>query len=304
MTHSLLAVAMAAAGLVASSLVASEGRQQPPPERASEARAITVHASVLDGKGAPVTDLTVEDFSIREDNAAREVLKVGPATEPMHIALLVDDSEAATGAIPYMRDALLAFVEAMHDTAQIAIITVGERPTSVTQYTSSLETLQQGVKRIFPRSGAGAYLTEAIHDAARGLGKREGTWRAIVVLTIEGVEFSNMFAKQVLETLDGSGATLHVIGLGTSTAVLNDEMRNRNTVLVEGSDRTGGRRDTLVSPLAFPDRLKSLAAELSNQYAISYSRPETLIPPDRVAVSTRRPGLTVRAPQRAPEARR
>jgi VWFA-related protein len=304
MIHSLLAVAMAAAGLVASSLVAPEGRQQPPSQRASEARAITVYASVLDAKGVPVADLGVEDFSVREDNAGREVLKVGPATEPMHIALLVDDSEAATGAIPYMRDALLAFVEAMHDKAQIAIITVGERPTSVTQYTSSLDALKQGVGRIFPRSGAGAYLTEAIHDASRGLGKREGTRRAIVALTIEGVEFSNLFATQVLEALDENRVTLHVVGLGTSTARLDDEMRNRNTVLVEGSDRTGGRRDTLVTPMSFPDRLKSLAAELSSQYAITYSRPETLIPPDRVAVSARRPGLTVRAPQRAPEAQR
>jgi VWFA-related protein len=300
MTHSLLAVAMAATGLVASSLVASEGRQRPPADRASEARAITIHASVLDAKGQPVANLGVEDFAVREDNAAREVLKVGPATEPLHIALLVDDSEAATGAIPHMREALTAFVEAMHDKAQIAIITVGERPTSVTQYTSSLDTLKQGVNRIFARSGTGAYLTEAINEASRGLGKREGTRRAIVALTIEGVEFSNLLASQVLDELERNGVTLHVIGLGTSNPRLDDEMRNRNIVLVEGSDRTGGRRDTLVTPMSFPDRLKHLAAELSSQYAITYSRPDTLIPPDAVAVSARRPGLTVRASRRAP----
>jgi VWFA-related protein len=300
MTHFVLAAAMAAAGLVTSSLVASEGRQQPPGERASQARAITVHASVLDAKGQPVANLGVEDFAVREDNVAREVLKVGPATEPWHIALLVDDSEAATGAIPHMREALTAFVEAMHDKAQIAIITVGERPTSVTEYTSSLDTLKQGVNRVFARSGAGAYLTEAIQDASRGLGKREGARRAIVALTIEGVEFSNQLASQVIDELERNGATLHVIGLGTSNPRLNDEMRNRNIVLVDGSDRTGGRRDTLVTPMSFPDRLKSLAAELSSQYAITYSRPDTLIPPEVVAVSARRPGLTVRASRRAP----
>jgi VWFA-related protein len=304
MTHSFLAVAVAAAGLATSSLMANEGRQQPPAERASQARAITVHASVVDGKGNPVRDLDVEDVTVREDNAAREVLKVAPATERLQIALLVDDSEAATGAIPYMRDGLLAFVEAMHDKAEIAIITVGERPTSVTQYTSSLDALKQAVGRIFPRAGSGAYLTEAIHDASRGLGRREGTRRHIVALTIEGVEFSNLFARQVLDGLDDHGATLHVLGLGTSNPRMNDEMRNRNTVLVEGSDRTGGRRDTLLTPMAFPDRLKSLAAELDSQYAITYSRPDTLIPPDRLAVSARRAGLTVRAPQRAPGARR
>lgn len=300
MMQIMCAVAVAAAGLLASPLVDVERQQPPTKARASEARAINVHASVVDSKGMPVAGLTVDDFLVREDNTAREVLKVGPATEPMHIALLVDDSQHATDAIPYIRDGVSAFVEAMKGKAEISIITVGERPTAVTPYTNSPEVLKKGIGRIFARSGAGAYLTEAIRDASRGLARREGSRRAIVAVTIEGVEFSSLFANQVLDELYASGATLHVIGLGTSTAQLNDEMRNRNTVLVEGSDKTGGRRDTLVSPLAIPDRLKQLAAELSSQYVITYSRPDTLIPPENLRVSVRNPALTVRAPGRAP----
>lgn len=300
MTQIVLAAAAAAAALLALPFGSAQGQQQPPQERASEARAISIHASVVDGKGEPVTGLTADDFRVREDGRAREVLKAGPATEPMQIALLVDDSEAATGAIPYIRDGVTQFIEALAGKAEIAIITVGERPTSVTPYTSSVERLKQGVGRLFARSGAGAYLTEAIRDASRGLARREGQRRAIVAVTIEGVEFSNLFAKQVLDDLYESGATLHVIGLGTSTAQLNDEMRNRNIVLVEGSDNTGGRRDTLVSPLAIPDRLEQLAQELTSQYVVTYSRPETLIPPERLDVAVQRPDLTVRAPGRAP----
>ncbi len=304
MTQSVFAVAVAAAGLLVPLQLAVGGQQPPPPERASEARAINLYASVVDSKGVPVPDLAVEDFTVREDGVAREVLKVGPATEPLHIALLVDDSEAATGAIPYIRDGLTAFIEAMAGKAEISIITVGERPTSVTPYTSSTGTLKEGVGRVFARSGAGAYLTEAIRDASRGLAKRDAARPVIVAVTIEGVEFSNLFANQVLEELDSSRATLHVIGLGTSTPRMSDEMRNRNLVLVEGSDRTGGRRDTLVTPMAIPSRLKQLAAELSNQYVVTYSRPDTLIPPERLAVSARRPDVTVRAPSRAPGTRR
>lgn len=300
MTHNVLVVAVAAAGLLASPHVAGEDQPQPPTDRASEARAISIHASVVDAKGAPVPDLAVEDFRVREDDVAREVLEVGPATDPIQIALLVDDSEAATGAIPYIRDGVTRFIEAMQGKAEIAIITVGERPTPVTPYTSATDTLKKGAGRIFARSGAGAYLTEGIQDAARGLARRDGSRRAIVAVTIEGVEFSNQFATQVLDELYASGAALHVIGLGTSNPQMNDEMRNRNIVLVEGSDNTGGRRDTLISPLAIPDRLAQLAAELSSQYVVTYSRPDMLIPPERMGVSVRQPGLTVRAPTRAP----
>ena len=48
-----------------------------------------MYVSVLNDAGAPVADLGPADFVIREDNAAREVLKVVPAEEPMQIAVLV-----------------------------------------------------------------------------------------------------------------------------------------------------------------------------------------------------------------------
>ena len=56
------------------------------------ARAMTV--TVVDEAGAPIPDLGPSDFIVREDNVSREVLRVGPADEPMQIALLVDTSTA------------------------------------------------------------------------------------------------------------------------------------------------------------------------------------------------------------------
>ena len=44
--------------------------------------------------------------------------------------------------------------------------------------------------------------------------------------------------------------------------------------------------------------LKQLAAELINQYLVTYTRPETLIPPDKMEVTVTKPGLTARAPNR------
>src|SRR6476660_4371868 len=51
-----------------------------------------VYVSVVDAKGEPVDGLKAEDFRVREDNTAREVLKAAPATEPLTLALLVDDT--------------------------------------------------------------------------------------------------------------------------------------------------------------------------------------------------------------------
>jgi hypothetical protein len=41
-------------------------------------------------------------------------------------------------------------------------------------------------------------------------------------------------------------------------------------------------------------RLKQLADQLTHQYKVTYARPQTLIPPERFAVATNKPGLTAR----------
>ena len=56
-----------------------------------------IYTSLVDKKGAPVTEVAVADVVVREDGVAREILSVTPATDPMRVALLVDNSEAASG---------------------------------------------------------------------------------------------------------------------------------------------------------------------------------------------------------------
>src|SRR5262245_3205211 len=69
-----------------------------------------MYVSVLNDAGAPVPDLGPQDFVVREDNVAREVLKVEPATDPMQVALLVDNSAASRDAISDLRKGLHEFV--------------------------------------------------------------------------------------------------------------------------------------------------------------------------------------------------
>ena len=262
-----------------------------------------IYVSVLDAKGVPVRGLTVADFTVREEGQAREVLKASPATEPLDIALLIDDSEASDPALQHLREGVQAFIDRLAGKAQIALITFGERPTSLVDYTSNTELLKRGVGRIFPRRGAGAYLLEAIQEVSRGLQKRKATRPVIVAVTMEGTEFSNLYYQNVLKELQASGAALHVLAVGTPSGSQSDEMRNRNLVIAEGPQRSGGRREQLISVMSIPDELKEVADELLNQYVVTYSRPDTLIPPEKVQVTVNRPDVTVRAATRLPQTR-
>ena len=269
----------------------------------AQTKPTAIYVSVVDAKGEPVTGLTAADFRVREDNTVREVLSATQATEPLTVAFLVDDSQATQQATQMIREAVDAFITALQGHAEMSLSTFGERPTLLVDYTTDAAKLKAAGKRIFPRQGAGAYLTEAIREVSRGFQKREAKRPVIVVLALDNeTEFSNLHYEQVLDQLAKSRAALHVVSLGELSSSLSDEMKNRNQVIALGTERTGGRRDNVLALTGAAPRMKQLADELLKQYVVTYARPETLIPPEKVEVTVNKPGLTARARTRTGEA--
>jgi VWFA-related protein len=251
--------------------------------------------SVLNEAGAPVPDLGPGDFVIREDNIAREVLTVVKADEPMQIALLVDTSQAARDDIAHIRTALPPFVAALTAAKnQVALIAIGERPTVFTDYTTNPANLQKGIDRIWSMPDSGTYLLDGIVEVCQGFKKREASRPVIVSITTEGPELSTLQHDQVLEPVRAAGAAFHAITLGRPSGSMSDEVRNRNIVLDEGPKTTGGHREDLLTSMALAARLMQLADELTHQYRVTYARPQSLIPPERVTVAAAKPGLKAR----------
>jgi VWFA-related protein len=254
-----------------------------------------IYASVVDQAGQPVTDLTAGDFVVREDRFAREILRVSRAYEPMQIALLVDNSQALESHVSDLRRGISALVKGLHEANQIALISLASRPTIVVDYTRDLPRLEAGVSRIHAESGTGAYLLDGIRETSIGLVKRDARRPVIVVVTAQGPEMSDRDHAEVLKELRRSGATLLAIvitmGGGSRT---NEHGREREYVLNEGTNATGGRHEEVGTTSSLEMKLTQVAAELSNQYRVVYAHPQELIPPESIQVSVRRPGLTAR----------
>jgi VWFA-related protein len=262
--------------------------------RAQAPRERTMYVSAVDQRGEPVEGLGPGDFVIREDGAAREVLRVTRAIDPIDIAILVDDSAASEELIPRVREALRAFIPKMSKGNQIAIVGLADRPTILANYTANTKLLEDAIGLLWPRTRAGSTLLDAIYEVSRGLEKRETPRAVITPVVTDGGDFANRQYEQVMEEVKRAGAAIHAITVGNFSATDDEELRNRGRLLAEGTRTTGGQRVNLLTPISVQQAFDRLARELSSQYKVVYGRPESLIPPAKVEVSARRPGITMR----------
>ena len=256
-----------------------------------------IYTSVLDKDGNPVAGLTPADFVVREDNIAREVLRVEPATAPMQIALLVDNSQRSSSNIRDIREAASDFIKSVTGTPmknEVAVIAVAERATILVDYTIDQAKLLKNAT-IFTQPGSGTYMLDGLLETSKGFKKREAARPVIVAIATNGPELSNRYRDQVIGALKDAGASLHIVMLGPPpTDVISSEGRERAIIFEEGPSQTGGRYDNVLAPSALPARLKQVADELTHQYLVTYARPQSLIPPERVKITSKRPDLTVR----------
>jgi hypothetical protein len=113
-----------------------------------------------------------------------------------------------------------------------------------------------------------------------------------VILTTENVEFSPRHYKEVLEALSRGGAQLHAVILNTPAGTaLDDPARNRASVFDQGPKLSGGTRTDVLTSQAFEGKLQELAAILKSQHRVVYARPQTLIPPEKLEISSAKAGV-------------
>jgi VWFA-related protein len=266
---------------------------------AQDARERTLYVSAVDAMGEPVTGLGTEAFIVREDGVKREVLRVSQATEPIDIALLVDNSRAAEHDLTFIRNAVSKFVAAMSTDNPIAVIGLAERPTILADYTNDPKRLATAVGRIFATPGSGMTLLDAVVEVTKGLDKREDPRAAIIAVITDGPEFTTRFSRDVTNTLTRAHVPMYAVTVGQFYYSDEHDTRERVFLLDEGPRESGGTRIPLVSANGIEPALLKIGRELKAQYKVVYSRPESLIPPQKVDIASGRAGVTMRgAPAR------
>lgn len=255
----------------------------------------TLFVSAVDNNGEPVADLGPDAFVVREDGVRREILRVSRATEPIDVAVLIDNSASARDDITFFRESLPKFVAKMAPGNKIAIIGLADRPTILLDYTDDTKRLSEIIGRVFPMNGSGMTLLDSIFETSKGLERRETPRTAMVAVITDGVEFTNHYHRDIVDALRKAQTPLHLVTIGQFYHSEDPQgVRERSLLLDLGPRESGGQRISLLSAHGLDQALQRLARELLSQYKVTYARPESLIPPEKTDVSSGRSGLTVR----------
>ena len=135
--------------------------------------------SVLDENNQPVMGLQPDNFLVREDQAVREVLRVSQNPTGRQIALLVDTSAYAEGAVRDFRLGLNTLIGTLYQGNEISLISYGGPPRILVEATGSRSRLEAGVGQIFAFASSAAYLLDAMRETAHGFARRDASpWHA------------------------------------------------------------------------------------------------------------------------------
>jgi VWFA-related protein len=274
--------------------------QAPDDAPLAETRTLTV--SITDEKDLPVAGLRTDEVAVLENGVARHVSRVEPETRPLTVAVVVDSSEPIGGLYRLsVVDAVARFIGRLPEGTRYALWTTGDRPTKIVDFTDDVGRAGPALKRTFPRGGNTVF--DAIVEASDDLKQREGQRTAVVVVSGNGLGFTNYDRLSVVERALKSGHTFMTVNFQEGAAAgdpapgSNDAMGSvgrgdYDYVLGALADRSGGVREIPLSAMAVGRSLDKVAAALGGQYRITYGTFPDL--KDRkVEVKVARPGIKV-----------
>lgn len=296
MTHTFgPALALACSLPMAASASGPAGAARAPTNR-------TVYVTVTDNKGGPIADLTAADLVVKEGGKEREIVKVEPASARMQLTLAVEEVLIGDGAT---RMAMFEFMKRVIGSADVRLITIGLRNTTVADYTPDLNTLVAAINKFTLNPRRDSNLAEGLLEIAAGIAEKKPERPVLVVVALAGGQ-AGVEPRNVLDRLRESGAVMHAVTLAGAVAGAEPvgsmvDHSGREQVLGDGPKQSGGRRLDLNTTDAFQKGLQQIASELLSQYAITYVLPDGVKPDKRFGISSRRRGVSLRAPSAIPD---
>lgn len=226
-------------------------------------------ASVVDGSGATVTNLDIDDVSVSAGDRPWPIVGFEPIAWPTKVVIAVDNGTNMRGAIGDLRTGLKAMIRELPAGVEITLQTTAPQPRTIQAATTDKGALLKAVDLIAPDDGSPHFIDALAEAAQRFDGEAEiargGVFPVVVVVGTTGVEgssYNESHLVRMMRSLQRRSATVHVVMLNTGAV---SEGENQTNIAINATKLTGGRYASINSA----GRLRTLLPELGKQVARS-----------------------------------
>jgi hypothetical protein len=230
----------------------------------------------VDRSGAPVRDLTAADFFLAEGKSARKIIRVVPASAPVRIVMLVDDSKGMSSALTDIRRGLISFFDAIPAPHEIALVTVGNTPIVRQAPTADREVLK-GLAQKLSTNGALMLLGAVLEMYDRFLKNVDDRWPMFVIVTNDGDDASRGVTEEqfikVVKDMQAIDTVVHAVMISPNGKGSGGSVQITRSL----TQATGGTYESISAASALPDKLTGVAKTIlahhqlsSAQYILDY----------------------------------
>jgi Ca-activated chloride channel family protein len=289
-----------AGGLAVLALAAATASAQGTPVFRAGLDLVDVTVTVRDGKGGLVSDLTAQDFVVREDGRLQTLEIFAPAALPeereelaLNLGMLFDTSESMRKDLKLSQESAIRFLDAIPRAKDLLLIFF-DRDIRISRYNSEN---QQGIfGRILEAKGEGF---TALYDAIAVYLSRvvETPGRKVLVVFTDGDDTTSQVPPQEVQRLVRSAsATIYPVAFPGAHKPNTADALRAHSFLHSIADLSGGRVFQPTASRELAGIYQSILDELGTQYVLGYvsdnSRPDGKF--RRITVELKRPGLKVR----------
>jgi VWFA-related protein len=238
----------------------------PPLEVNEEAQvsSVLVEASVQDGKGRYVGDLSLEHFFLREDDAEQKLDLVRSDTVPSTYTLLIDCSQSMSRRMDFVHLAAARLLRFLRPEDKVIVVPFTKNVGTITGPTGDLQTVTSAIE--VTKSAGGTAVLDTVTrlpELLQGVTGRQ----AVILLTDGYDEHSTHSFEDAMRAAKATQASLFVIGIGGSAGISIKGERALKAL----AEHAGGRAFFPTRDDELPRIHELIAADIQQRYLLAYT---------------------------------
>ena len=238
---------------------------------------VTLYVSAFDSRGEFVTDLSKEDFLLKENGVLETINSFSSGNDdvPLTVAFVVDNSGSMTTSdLEMARAAGLLLLKEMKPNDKMSLITFRHDATSLVELTFEKNRIENMLRTMKPQYGTTA-LYDAISYAAAKLDNELG--RKVLILFSDGQDNSSSYRLNTLLDQVAALSDITILSIGTlfhkeeiNRYGATEEYRKGRAAMEKLAEVTGGFSIFPENKASMEKAVTELRSLIRNQYTLGY----------------------------------